>query len=413
MVLINSCLSSIPLYMMGVFMLPETVHRDIDSIRSKFFWGGMENKRKYHLMNWKKLCTPKDYGGLGFMDIRAMNTALLCKWIYHLEAGNKGICYTLLRNKYCGVEGFFQSSPGGGSFFWKCLHKVQSWTRIGGAYKLGTGRQISFWRNTWIGDLPLYVKFYHIFEIAADSEATVCDNYDDGVWKIELKRSLTQEDMVEWDGLNSLLDGVVLGDEMDEMVWCFGKSGFRSNHIYRLLVFGGVKDIGPVNLWKSWTPLKIKIFLWLLFKGRIPVGFTLQKMGWRGDPRCKLCGANEDMDHIFFRCQMAQFVWCFVRDALGWADSPLSLRSFIDSHLMRGSATLKLVNVWVFSGCAWALWLQRNCFVFQNRISHNIMSILFRVLSLLKQWEMLAPVRFKAEISNLLALLHVHVRSCL
>lgn len=36
-VLINSCLSSIPMYMMGFYLLPETTHHKIDTIRARFF----------------------------------------------------------------------------------------------------------------------------------------------------------------------------------------------------------------------------------------------------------------------------------------------------------------------------------------------------------------------------------------
>lgn len=36
-ILINSCLSSIPMYMMGMYLLPESIHHKMDSLRSRFF----------------------------------------------------------------------------------------------------------------------------------------------------------------------------------------------------------------------------------------------------------------------------------------------------------------------------------------------------------------------------------------
>jgi len=40
LILTNSSLSSMPTYTMGVFMLQEGVHKQMENIRSKFFWGG-------------------------------------------------------------------------------------------------------------------------------------------------------------------------------------------------------------------------------------------------------------------------------------------------------------------------------------------------------------------------------------
>jgi hypothetical protein len=37
-ILINSCLSSLPLYIMGLYLLPEGVHGNFDKELSRFFW---------------------------------------------------------------------------------------------------------------------------------------------------------------------------------------------------------------------------------------------------------------------------------------------------------------------------------------------------------------------------------------
>jgi hypothetical protein len=37
-VLINSCLASLPMYAMGLYLLPEGVHGDFDKELSRFFW---------------------------------------------------------------------------------------------------------------------------------------------------------------------------------------------------------------------------------------------------------------------------------------------------------------------------------------------------------------------------------------
>ncbi|EEE65481.1 hypothetical protein OsJ_20885 [Oryza sativa Japonica Group] len=73
-ILINSCLSSIPLYAMGFYKLPEGVHKKMDSVRGRFYWQGIQKKKKkYHMLSLGAMSRPKDYGGLGFLETRKMN----------------------------------------------------------------------------------------------------------------------------------------------------------------------------------------------------------------------------------------------------------------------------------------------------------------------------------------------------
>lgn len=89
--------------------LQEASRKKKDSTRSKFFWEGVGNKNKFHMIRWDALDKPKEFGGLGFIDTRAMNTALLCKWIYGLKNGEEGLGMTILRKKYLQGKGFSQS----------------------------------------------------------------------------------------------------------------------------------------------------------------------------------------------------------------------------------------------------------------------------------------------------------------
>lgn len=99
---INSCLSSTSMYTMGVYLLYEGNYQILDTIRSQFFWQGTGKKRKYHMVKWEALIRPKDFSGLGFMDIRAMNVCLLFIWVDKLERGDDSMCIELLRRKYLG-----------------------------------------------------------------------------------------------------------------------------------------------------------------------------------------------------------------------------------------------------------------------------------------------------------------------
>jgi hypothetical protein len=44
------------------------------------FGGGKNDEVKFHLVEWEKVCSPIDEGGLGIRNVRRFNQALLGKW---------------------------------------------------------------------------------------------------------------------------------------------------------------------------------------------------------------------------------------------------------------------------------------------------------------------------------------------
>lgn len=63
--LIDTSLTSIPIYHMSMYLLPKTNIERMDKIRKRFFWNGGSLKKKYHLVKWAKICRPKKKGGWG------------------------------------------------------------------------------------------------------------------------------------------------------------------------------------------------------------------------------------------------------------------------------------------------------------------------------------------------------------
>jgi hypothetical protein len=101
--LINSVLSSLPMYMMSFFSIPKGVLKKLDYFCSRFFWQGDEDKNKYRLTKWSILCEPKDQGGLDILDLNTKNIALLSKWLYKLLTSD-GMWQQILQNKYLGSK---------------------------------------------------------------------------------------------------------------------------------------------------------------------------------------------------------------------------------------------------------------------------------------------------------------------
>jgi len=79
--LIQSILSSIPAYVLSLFLIPVSVATKLEAIQRKFLWGYFGGDFKYYLVRWDivKLSMPE--GGLGVRDLKIFNEALLGKWL--------------------------------------------------------------------------------------------------------------------------------------------------------------------------------------------------------------------------------------------------------------------------------------------------------------------------------------------
>jgi hypothetical protein len=51
-------------------------------------------------MKWEEVCKPKNLGGLGVRDIRAVNISLLTKWRWRLLFEDHSIWKQVIRCKY-------------------------------------------------------------------------------------------------------------------------------------------------------------------------------------------------------------------------------------------------------------------------------------------------------------------------
>lgn len=80
--LLNSVLSTIPLYWLSIYKLPVNIRQSIDRIRKRFLWSGTNTNKKYHLVAWDQICLNKNQGGLGILNLEKMNISLLAKWWY-------------------------------------------------------------------------------------------------------------------------------------------------------------------------------------------------------------------------------------------------------------------------------------------------------------------------------------------
>jgi hypothetical protein len=83
-------------------------------------------------------------GGLGLLNTKKMNLALLLKWVWKLYNEEDTIWSKIINAKYTDAEDLFSGTGQGGSQFWKSDHKVKHFFKIGAKHSVGDGRQTCF-----------------------------------------------------------------------------------------------------------------------------------------------------------------------------------------------------------------------------------------------------------------------------
>ena len=90
----------------------------------------------------------------------------------------------------------------------------------------------------------------------------------------------------------------------------------------------GQIDLRMIEIWNSRLPLKIKIFLWMLWHYTVQTGEQLKIRKGKGSERCKYCGKLKTRNHLFFNYNIAQIIRVWVRISLRWYERPISIQSY-------------------------------------------------------------------------------------
>jgi hypothetical protein len=110
------------------------------------------------------------------------------------------------------------------------------------------------------------------------------------------------------------VDEIDLEDTPTKILWCLEPAGVFSTKSLYLALCKTPEVPLTKPIWKSKIPLKTKIFTWQLACGRLPSNDQIHARGGASDGKCALCGGEENVEHIFFQCYLAKFMWSGVRE---------------------------------------------------------------------------------------------------
>ena len=369
LVLLKAVLSAIPTYFMAIFRMPAGVRRRMESVMRGFFWRGsrQEGSRGVALVAWETVCRPVSQGGLGVPHFQHVNIALLTKWVARLMQPSGDMVVAILRDGYGASLDWqiWQTPRRGDSAFMSSLRPIFKTVQPFFRPKLGTGESFRFWADDWSGNGRLSQFFPRLFALALDPEGSVSQAWQNA-WAPVLPSVLSEQRVLNFMRLQVLLANQRPSAGPDAWIWC--GQNFNVRAVYLRLRERVVPE-DPLFLrlwrraWKSRTPLKIRIFIWLLLRQRLMTRSFRQRMAPDSAGDCALCGANlENCEHLFVLCPISQAVW----RAVGVARPTLT--SLEDFWRSIGDGPYRRVAEWqLIFATLWSIWLHRNDVIFRGR----------------------------------------------
>ncbi|KAJ4804331.1 RNA-directed DNA polymerase (reverse transcriptase)-related family protein [Rhynchospora pubera] len=395
--LINSVITAMPMYMMSVYKMPEKIRKKIDSYRSSFLWmRNLDNRKKYALVRWKKVCQMKKNDGLGVLDIKDMNVALLMKWWWRYKSPSfASLWKSLIQLKYNGSNNRSSYSP-----FWKMIRSLDSLGRTSSSYTVGDGSSINFWQDIWYNNCSLATLYPFLYDLCANKDCSLQEVVLTHGSILHFSRSLNGILRQEWHELTTILHNTCLKNEDDTMNWRWETNGIYTSHsLYQFLNFGGVPNHLSNIWWELKVPVKIQVFMWLVMHDKILSKHNLSKKGWPGDVSCCCCGDVETTTHLFLFCPIIKTVWFWLGNCQNefykWQSLP---------DIVNFAARLRKKNKHAFLTCfsalCWGMWNMRNEIIFNNRRAKTTRNLLILIQSYVEYWTGLTDEETKQYIKN-------------
>jgi hypothetical protein len=242
---------------------------------------------------------------------------LLSKWHFSL-INSEGAWKQLIKNKYLVSKTITQVTKRlGDSQFWSGLMSFKEDFLSMGNFILHDGRQIRFWEDSWLGTTPLKIQYSNLYNIVLRKDAMVAEIFSSRPLNISFHRNLVAENLLSWHALVMRLMDIQLTDRPDTFKWSLNSNGqFLVSSMYQAFLDTNVVPNNS-HLWKIKVPLKIRVFLWLLYREAILTKDNLVKRNCHGNILCGFCNNFETIQHLFFDCTLAKFLWRVIQLMFG------------------------------------------------------------------------------------------------
>ncbi|CAN0922147.1 Putative ribonuclease H protein At1g65750 [Linum grandiflorum] len=123
--LVKSVLQSMATYWMSIFVLPQSIIKQVEAICSQFVWNTEEKGEKRARVSWRNLSFPIREGGVGIRDLRWWNVACVSRHLWNLLlcSGSIWVAWNTLYRLRGDIWG--HTSPKAASWVWKKIMGCQ------------------------------------------------------------------------------------------------------------------------------------------------------------------------------------------------------------------------------------------------------------------------------------------------
>lgn len=245
-----------------------------------------------------------------------MNICLLASWIkrYHLDSSK--LWKEIVDFKYeTNSLNIFCCPQDKGSPFWKGVMWAMQAAKMGYTWVVGNGKKIRFWEDQWFGNSSLPIHFGHLYAICNEQGKTVEEVWDGNNLKLTFRRTVNEIIYNSWLELVAIAESICYKEETDKLVWKYNSNGLYSTQtLYAVISYGGVQPVYPPVIWEISVAPRIQVFLWLMSNNKFLTRDNLAKRRTVADKTCVFCSETESVDHLFFKCLIAQQMWEGVAD---------------------------------------------------------------------------------------------------
>ncbi|CAN1261991.1 Putative ribonuclease H protein At1g65750 [Linum perenne] len=371
-VLIKAVLQAIPTYSMNAFLLPKTMAEEIERMMNSFWWGTKDyGGGGVAWMRWERMCTLKEFGGLGFRNLMGFNLAMLGKQGWRFISDPNALVSRVFKARYFPKGSFLSAEEGKNpSLVWKSIWSSQVVVEQGVRWKIGDGRNICVWTDPWIRDADF-------FQPRTDMV--------DGLEEFTIHGLMIPE-LREWDAelietlFCSVDAGMILNMPLsspgrrDAILWHHSRDGnYTVRSAYRLAMEKVLNnthlyvDGDWTALWGIQAPPKVKHMIWRLGREVLPTKENLRRRHIVVSVGCGVCGqGNKIVRHLFVECPWVKDCWRITN--MQWIveagiDTHHSIRDWLLGIIQANPMEVVQKVVMLM----WAIWRERNDRVWNNK----------------------------------------------
>ena len=201
------------------------------------------------------------------------------------------------------------------SVWWRDISVLQTeeWLHGNVSQFVGDGKNTLFWFEVWVGGVSFKNRFPRLFELALFKDASVFDMHLLG-WDSERVAWRWRRRLFTWGeellgDLRLLLHDVTLQvDRLDRRLWRLKTSSvYTVRSAYNFLNANVHVDlvVHVSSLWHKDVPLKVVLFSWCLFRGRLPTKdniYCRHVIDIDAQLCIEGCGEVETSSHLLFHC---------------------------------------------------------------------------------------------------------------